>query len=104
MANNNQSNDKFLQNNPKDINDEYAMKKKQKLPQDYETPFSEPQNTKELISKDAQQADPRLDSHEIYDEGFSSATEKKVNNQDETIGYDDDEDIPATYDEYDEVK
>lgn len=87
-------NDNFLQNNPDDINDEELMKQKQKLANDFETPFSEPDNTKEPISKDAQQADPALDTHEIYDEGFSSSTEKKVNSVDDKSDKEDfDEDM-----------
>jgi hypothetical protein len=93
--------DKFLHNNPDDINNLEEMKQQQKLANDFDTPYSEPEDTNEPISKQAQQADTGLDSHEIYDEGFSSATEKKVENSE---GSNQNRTEDELYPEYDEIK
>jgi len=94
------NNDAFLQNNPDDINDIESMKQKQKLPNDFGTPFSEPQGPEEPISKSAQQADTNIDSYQYYDESFSAAVEKKVKSANDI----DDYDINGLYTQYDEIK
>jgi hypothetical protein len=47
--------------------------KKEKLDNDYDTPFSLPSDVNQGISDDNQVTDTNLDSHELYDAGISGA-------------------------------
>lgn len=54
------------------VNEEERL---EKLPQDYDTPFSPPSGVQDTTDDTHPQADTNVDAHEHYDEGISGADE-----------------------------
>lgn len=67
--------DNGLQNDPDDTNPIDDMKRKQELPEDNDTPFSEPRVQQSRLSETHQETDSNIDSDERYQEGLASAAE-----------------------------
>jgi hypothetical protein len=79
-----------------ETNDEENQEKES---QDYSTPFSPPQGTKDTVQKDHPELDTNVDLQEWYDEGRSGASEVSDPGSRGVLGYtpparsdDDDED------------
>jgi hypothetical protein len=57
-------------------------------PEDYGTPFSEPDELKSTIPPDHPQTDSNIDLHELYDEGLDGAAEiEEPNKGDNVVGF-----------------
>jgi hypothetical protein len=67
-----------------ETNDEEDLEKED---QDYSTPFSPPEGTKDTIPKDYPELDTNMDSQEWYDEGRSGAAEVSDPGSQGVMGY-----------------
>ena len=79
------------------------MKKDEKLTEDNDTPFSQPDDVHDQIEDTSPQTDSNIDLHEKYDEGLEGASESSIANDgriiqgdismvDDDTSFDDDED------------
>ena len=62
------------QQNPGEENPLEEMKQNQKLPGDYDTPFSPPDGVQDRIDDTFQPTDTNVDSQERYDAGIEAAS------------------------------
>jgi hypothetical protein len=74
----NDDDDQFLTNDPDDINPMAKMKDDERLPGDYNTPFSPPEGIEDRIDNTDPDTDDGIDSQEHYDAGIEAASGKDL--------------------------
>jgi hypothetical protein len=84
--------DDLADNNPRDTNPMDEIKRDEELEEDNDTPFTPPDDVDDDLSDQAQQGDTNIDPHQMYDEGFSSATEEKPREDTIVTSFDEDSD------------